>query len=164
MQGGIANVHSESNSNFRPESFSQARYKKSMATIQKELITKATPEQVWSALRDVGALHTRLAPGFVVDTRMEPDARLVTFANGMVVRERIVTVDDALRRFVWRATGETLSHHNGAAQVFPYGDGGSKLIWTTDLLPDEAAAAIGPVMGPGIAPMPVALTKLAADH
>jgi hypothetical protein len=82
----------------------------------------------------------------------------------MVVRERIVTVDDALRRVVWSATGETLSHHNGAAQVFPYGDGGSKLIWTSDLLPDETAASMGQMMEQGMAAMQVALTKLAADQ
>src|SRR5712691_10000364 len=116
-----------------------------MASIRKEISTTAKPDDVWAALRDVGALHTRLVPGFVVDTRMEPGARLVTFGNGMVVRERIVTVDDALRRVVWSATGDALSHHNGAAQVFPYGDGDSKLIWTSDLLPDETAAAMGPM-------------------
>ena len=58
-----------------------------MASIRKEISTSATPEQVWDALRDVGALHTRLVPGFVTDTRMEPGARIVTFGNGKVVRE-----------------------------------------------------------------------------
>jgi hypothetical protein len=55
-----------------------------MAAIRKEILTAARPERVWDALRDVGALHTRLVPGFVVDTRLEPGARIVTFANGMV--------------------------------------------------------------------------------
>ena len=63
-----------------------------MASIRKELVTSArTSESVWDAIRDVGALHTRLVPGFVVDTRLEPGARVVTFANGMVIKEPIVS-------------------------------------------------------------------------
>jgi hypothetical protein len=44
-----------------------------MASIRKEIVTAAKPQAVWDAVRDVGALHTRLVPGFVVDTRLEPD-------------------------------------------------------------------------------------------
>ena len=71
-----------------------------MATIRKEVEIRASPERVWEALRDIGALHTRLAAGFVVDTRIHGDTRLVTFGNGIVVREDIVSVDDAARRVV----------------------------------------------------------------
>ena len=39
-----------------------------MATIRSELKTRAAASEVWSAVRDIGALHTRLVPGFVVDT------------------------------------------------------------------------------------------------
>jgi carbon monoxide dehydrogenase subunit G len=131
-----------------------------MATIRKEFQTRATPEQVWDALRDVGALHTRLAPGFVADTKMEPGARLVTFGNGMTIRERIVTIDDTSRRVVWSATGEMLTHHNGAAQVFPL-ERGAKVVWTADLLPDEMAAQIEPMMAQGITVMRETLDALA---
>ena len=65
-----------------------------MASIRKEISTKASVDSVWAALRDIGALHTRLVPGFVVDTQLEPGARIVTFGNGMVVRELIVDVND----------------------------------------------------------------------
>jgi hypothetical protein len=71
-----------------------------MATIHKAITVKATVEQVWDVMRDIGALHTRLAPGFVVDTKLEPDARVVTFANGRIVRERIVTIDNDARRLL----------------------------------------------------------------
>jgi hypothetical protein len=50
-----------------------------MASIRRQIVTSAPPRLVWGALRDVGALHTRLVPGFVVDTRLEPGARVVTF-------------------------------------------------------------------------------------
>src|SRR5204862_1587626 len=76
-----------------------------MASIRKEIFVDAKPEGVWSALRDVGALHERVVPGFVVDTRLEADARIVTFGNGMVLRELIVDLDDDTRRIVWSARG-----------------------------------------------------------
>ncbi|MGI8567699.1 MAG: hypothetical protein ACR2KT_00695 [Methylocella sp.] len=63
-----------------------------MASIRKEISTKAQPDDVWAALRDIGALHIRLMPGFVTDTCLEPGARIVTFDNGMVLRELIVDV------------------------------------------------------------------------
>ena len=69
-----------------------------MASIREEILLDARAEDVWDAVRDVGALHTRLVPGFVTDTRLEKGARIVTFANGMVVRELIVDLDDTARR------------------------------------------------------------------
>lgn len=53
-----------------------------MASIRKELVIDTPAEYVWGAIRDVGAVHTRLAQQFVVDTRLEGDSRIVTFANG----------------------------------------------------------------------------------
>jgi hypothetical protein len=102
---------------------------------------KASPEAVWDAIRDIGALHYRLVPGFVVDTKLEPGARIVTFGNGMVVKELIVDLDDAARWLVWSAQSERLSHHNASAQVFAAA-GGSTIVWTCDLLPDEMRGAI----------------------
>ena len=114
-----------------------------MASIRREAFIEACPETAWSALRDVGALHTRLVPGFVVDTKLEEGARVVTFGNGMVARELIVDVDDEARRFVWAVVGSArLTHHNASMQVFADGQGRSRLVWIADLLPDEAARDI----------------------
>jgi carbon monoxide dehydrogenase subunit G len=121
-----------------------------MATIQKEVEIQAPPEQVWDALRDVGALHSRLATGFVVNTRMEGNARVVTFSNGMVVREDIVAVDEAARRVAWAIIGQQFQHFNGVAQVFDHADG-TRFVWTTDLLPDELAPNVDAMMTEGIA-------------
>jgi hypothetical protein len=88
-----------------------------MATIRSELKTRAPADEVWSAVRDIGALHTRLVPGFVVDTRLEPGARIVTFINGVTLREPIVTLDDEARRLVWAAEGGRARHYNAALQV-----------------------------------------------
>jgi len=114
-----------------------------MASIRKEFVVGAPVEDVWAAIRDVGAPHKRLAPGFLVDTRLEGDARVVTFANGLVVRERIVDVDDAARRLCWAVVGSPrLTHHNASLQVFAEGGGRSRVVWIADLLPDEIAGDI----------------------
>jgi hypothetical protein len=81
-----------------------------MASIRKDVSTKAPPTEVWAAIRDVGALHTRLVPSFVTNTRLEDGGRVVTFGNGMQVRERIVDLDDDARRLVWSAASRTTKH------------------------------------------------------
>jgi len=121
-----------------------------MATIRKEAHIDTPADRVWDSLRDLGALHTRLAAGFVVDTTMEGNARVVTFTNGMTVREEIVAVDDAHRRVAWAIVGQQFHHFNGAAQVFD-DDDGARFVWTTDLLPDGAAADVDAMMTAGIA-------------
>lgn len=120
-----------------------------MASIREEIVTAARAGKVWDAVRDVGALHTRLVPGFVVDTRLEDGVRVVTFGNGMTVREPIVDVDDRLRRLVWSATGGTMTHYNASVQVFDEGNG-SRVVWIVDLLPNEAAGRVATMMKQGI--------------
>ena len=122
-----------------------------MASIHREVRIQADPATVWDALRDVGALHRRLAPGFVTDVRLDDGARVVTFGNGVVAREVIVDVDDERRRLVWSAVGGRMTHHNASAQVFPYGEGHSRFVWIADLLPHEVAPAIAAMMDQGLA-------------
>lgn len=113
-----------------------------MASIRKEASIDVSAEQLWAAVRDVGALHTRLVVGFVTDCHLDGDARVVTFANGMVARELIVDVNDNDRRLVWSAVGGRLTHHNASVQVFAEGAERSRLVWIADLLPNELAPAI----------------------
>src|SRR3954470_7257349 len=100
-----------------------------MASVSKEIETDARPQEVWAAIRDIGALHTRLVPGFVIATRVEPGARIVTFGNGMEIREPIVDVDDEARRLVWSAEGAGTTHYNASVQVFEEVGGGSRVVW-----------------------------------
>lgn len=122
-----------------------------MASIHKEILIEAHPEDVWAAIRDVGAVHQRLAPGFVLDTHLEGDARMVTFADGAVVRERFVALDDQARRFVYAVVGGRMAHHNASMQVFAEGSDSSRLVWITDLLPNEVVAAINELVEQGAA-------------
>jgi hypothetical protein len=123
-----------------------------MATVRREIMIDARPDDVWDALRDVGALHTRLVPGFVTGTRLESGARVVTFGSGAVARELIVAVDDDQRRLVWSVVSGPLamSHHNAAAQVFAH-DTGTRFVWTVDLLPDDLAGTMTGLVEQGLA-------------
>ena len=122
-----------------------------VASIHREVLINARPEVVWDALRDIGAIHQRLAPGFVTDVRLEEGARVVTFGNGVVARELIVDVDDQARRLAWSVVGGQMTHHNASAQVFADGDGRSRFVWIADLLPHELAPAIAGMIDQGLA-------------
>jgi len=121
-----------------------------MASIRKEILIDAPPADVWDALRDWGAIHERLVPGFVVDARLDGEDRIVTFFNGAELREVLVDRDEEDRRLVWSIVDGPYTHHNGAAQVFAEGEGRSRFVWTADLLPDAAAAPTGEMMEKGI--------------
>ena len=133
-----------------------------MASIRKEFIVNAGANDVWQAVRDVGAIHTRLAKGFVTDTRLEGNARVVTFANGAVVRELIVDIDDNARRLAYAVVEWQTTHHNASFQVFANEGGGSRVVWVTDLLPNQLADTIGGFMEQGVTAMKKTLDEAAA--
>lgn len=124
-----------------------------MASIRKEFAAETPAAEAWAAFRDVANVHTRLAPGFVTDCRMDGIDRIVTFANGFVTREVIVDCDDAARRLAYSARSERLAHHNASFQVFEAGPRACRVVWTADLLPDAAAATVGRMMDDGVAAM-----------
>ena len=113
-----------------------------MPSIRHDLSIRAPADSVWSAVRDFGAVHRRLAPGFVVDARMEGDTRIVTFANGTVARELLVDCDEAARRLVYAIVSERVTHYNASVEVSDAGDGCSRIVWTIDFLPKEIAPYI----------------------
>jgi carbon monoxide dehydrogenase subunit G len=124
-----------------------------MASIRKEILLEARPEDVWLAVRDFGAPHLRLTPGVLVDARLDGEARVVTFANGLVVRELLVDLNDQERRLVYASTGGRATHHNASIQVFAEGADRTRLVWITDLLPNELAGAISALVEQGAAAM-----------
>jgi Polyketide cyclase / dehydrase and lipid transport len=133
-----------------------------MASIHKDIPIDAHPNDVWDAVRDFGAVHTRLAPGFVTDARLEGDTRIVTFANGMVAREQLVDCDEARRRLVYAIASERVSHYSASVQVTADGDTRSRLIWIVDVLPNEIAPYIDAQMNQGALAVQKALGRKAA--
>lgn len=133
-----------------------------MASIQKEIIIDASPDHVWDALRDFGALHTRLVPGFVLDTKLDGEARIVSFANGTVARELLVDCDDARRRLVYAVISERLTQHSASVQVVADGTERCRLLWTVDVLPHEIAPYMNGQMDLAAAAMRKAFDKVPA--
>ena len=131
-----------------------------MASIHREISIGARAADVWAVVRDVGQIHTRLAPGFVVDTRLEDGARVVTFATGQTARELIVDVDDEARRLAWAVVGSPrLTHHNASMQVFDDGNRGSRVVWIADLLPNEIGGTIAAIIEEGLGTMKKTLER-----
>ncbi len=118
-----------------------------MASIRKEFTTSTPADEVWDAIRDFGAVHTRLAPGLVADCHLDgEDARVVTFMGGMVLREKLVDLDDDARRLVYSAEGGLSTHHNASVQVFDEGAGRTRVVWIADLLPHDLAGEVSGLM------------------
>jgi hypothetical protein len=133
-----------------------------MASIHKDIPIDAHPDLVWAAVRDFGALHTRLVPGFVLDTRLDGEARIVTFANGTVARELLVDCDDARRRLVYAVVSERVKHYNASVQVAADGETRSRLTWIIDLLPHDIAPYVDGQMNQAALAMQNALSRNAA--
>jgi len=113
-----------------------------MASIRNEIALRAPPDRVWDALRDFGAVHRRVAPGFLTECKLEgEDVRVVTFANGATARESLVSSDDEQRRLVYAIMDQRFKHYSASVQVFPESDG-SRLVWIIDLLPNDLAGYV----------------------
>lgn len=113
-----------------------------MASIHNDVPLNAPARDVWDAVRDFGALPKRLVPGFVTQCQLDGDARIVTFANGSVARETLVTCDDARQRLVYAISNERLKHYSASVQVIADGETKCRLLWTIDMLPNELAAYV----------------------
>ena len=133
-----------------------------MASIHKDIPINAPADAVWDAVRDFGALHTRLAPGFVTECKLDGEARNVTFANGTTARELLVDRDDARRRLVYAVISERVTQHSASAQVIAEGETCCRFVWITDVLPNEITPYVRAQMDAGAAAMQKALSRMKA--
>jgi hypothetical protein len=132
-----------------------------MASIHKDIPLPAPAADVWDAVRDFGALHQRLVPGFVIDTRLDGEARIVSFANGTVARELLVDCDDT-RRLVYAVVSERVKQHSASVQVIADGEARCRLFWTVDVLPHDIAPYIDAQMDHGATAMRRAFAPVSA--
>ncbi|GLY68400.1 SRPBCC family protein [Amycolatopsis taiwanensis] len=123
-----------------------------MASISKEVLIKSSAEDVWEVIGDFSAGPSRMAPGFVVDTRADADTRAVTFADGTVVREQLVSMDHDTRRIAYAVVGGSLrpDHDNASMQVIADGEQCCRLVWIHDVLPDDLAKSLDAAMTQGL--------------
>jgi hypothetical protein len=124
-----------------------------MASIIREAVISAPAAQCWDAVRDFGALHKRLAAGFVTNVTMvnERDRR-ATFFTGAVATERLVGIDEESMRLAYSVIDGPMkaTHYNASAQIVPLGPDRCRFVWTIDILPDELAPRVAELMGAGL--------------
>ncbi|TWT97798.1 Polyketide cyclase / dehydrase and lipid transport [Botrimarina colliarenosi] len=136
-----------------------------MASLYQETLLNQPASKVWHALRDISKTHELFA-GVLTDCHIERqgsegdgvegnggegDLRTVTFANGMVVRERIVAIDDQRQRIAYTVLGDMFDYHAASMQVVAVSDDACKFVWYSDLLPDSRAEVVAPLMRAGCA-------------
>jgi Polyketide cyclase / dehydrase and lipid transport len=136
-----------------------------VATVIRQAAVGAPAEHCWAALRDFGALHERLAAGFVTNATMVSDRdREVTFRTGAVARERLIGIDDDAMRLAYSVVEGPLgaTHYNASAQIVPDGPARCTFVWITDVLPDELAPRIAGLMDAGLEAMSTTLEGAAS--
>ncbi|MFI9404464.1 SRPBCC family protein [Nocardia sp. NPDC052316] len=124
-----------------------------MASVKRELIIEAPAEQIWAVIRDFVAGPVRMAPGFATESKLDgQDIRVVEFADGSTLRERLITLDEDERRFVYSIIGGSVTpaHDNASMQVFPHGEAHTRFVWRHDVLPAELAEAFSAGMDEGL--------------
>jgi hypothetical protein len=127
-----------------------------MTTLRQDIDLDVTPDEAWNALKDFGALHERLVKGFVTKCESDGHERVITFANGVTVREVLLGADDEHRRLAY-AIVDGFTHYQGTAQIVPRGER-SRFVWHVDLLPAERAADVAEMMAQGAAAIRRTLT------
>jgi Polyketide cyclase / dehydrase and lipid transport len=126
-----------------------------MATVRKSVTISKPASHVWDAVSDAGQLHTRLVPDMVADTKLEEDGevRIVTFGNGIVLKEYMISNDGDAMRLAWSAKSDQWSHHNASLQIFALQDNTCEAVWTADVLPHGAGALMEQFLTAGLGAM-----------
>ena len=119
-----------------------------MASIHREELIRTSADIAWSALRRADQAHRLFSPVLTACV-LDGDIRTVTFANGMVARERIVDIDQQRRRFCYAVLGDMFEHHSASMQILPVDERSCRFIWISDFLPDDRAEMVGPLVEQG---------------
>ncbi|MCC8401295.1 SRPBCC family protein [Paraburkholderia sp. MMS20-SJTN17] len=121
-----------------------------MATIYREIAVDTPAASAWAALRDPADVASVFA-GVLIAARMEGDLRWVTFADGTVIEERVIAVDDAHMRLAYSVGGARFEHHHATLQVMPDTPARCRVIWIADFKPDERSAVVEALTDAGCA-------------
>jgi hypothetical protein len=125
-----------------------------MASLYRDIPLNSDAARAWATLRDSRNI-ARVFAGVLTDARVDGDLRTVTFANGNVVQERIVTVDDERMRVAYTVCGLNFEHYAASMQIVvdevDEATGRCRLVWVCDFLPEERRALVEPLMDAGSA-------------
>jgi hypothetical protein len=120
-----------------------------MPSIHSQVLLDVGLDVAWDEVRKVGEVHKLFAP-VLADSRVHGETRTVRFADGKIVHERILDLDDARRRVSYTATDVPgMTYHHASMQIADAGPGRCLFIWITDYLPAEMGAAIAPLVEQG---------------
>jgi hypothetical protein len=120
-----------------------------MPSIHSQVLVDVGLDVAWGAVRKVGEAHTLFAP-VLMDSRVHGETRTLRFADGTIVHERILDLDEARRRVSYTATDVPgMTYHHASMQIADAGPGRCLFIWITDFLPAEMRATIGPLIEQG---------------
>lgn len=124
-----------------------------MASLYRDTVLDSDAVRAWATLRDSRNI-ARVFAGVLADVQVDGDLRSVTFANGNVIQERIVTVDDARMRVAYTVCGPNFEHYAASMQIVADAlepDARCRFVWVIDFLPDERRALVEPLMDAGCA-------------
>jgi hypothetical protein len=134
-----------------------------MASITEQVSVSIDADRAWRALRDVGRAHELFAP-VLVKGSIDGGVRTVTFANGMVLDERILDVDDERRRVAYAVlNGPGMEFHHASMQILDAGPGRCQFVWITDVHPAAVVASITPLITQGTQALKKNLEIIAAE-
>ena len=132
-----------------------------MASITLETPIAADAASAWALLRRTDRAQDAF-PGVLSACEQEDDLRTVTFANGAVVKERIVDVDETRRRIAYGVVEGRFTFHSASMQIVDDGPSRSRFLWTSDFLPAETGAIVRPLMEQGAQAFRAVAEKAAA--
>lgn len=116
-----------------------------MTTIVKSIDIDAPAHAVWPKLSNTSSISDLI--GFITSSSQVGDTRVCQLDGGGELKEKIVSVDDKLQRVMYAITESPLNmdFHAASMQLEDRGER-SRLVWTVDVCPDDAAANLDPLL------------------
>lgn len=128
-----------------------------MSSLVRTIPVRIPTEEAWQRLADVGAVNRLLT--FLGDVTVDGDTRTCALGDLGVLRETILSVDEANQRVAYTIVEAPLpfTHHSAAFHLHPDGAGGTVLSWTTDFLPEELRPQVEGLVDQGVRSLTEAL-------
>ena len=105
-----------------------------MASLRHERRIAAPADVVWDVIRRPEDI-VKWFPG-ITAVSVDAMTRVITTATGLEMPERIMAIDDTLRRFAYTITASLYRFHLGTIDVFEIGPSDSLCVYSTTAEPD----------------------------
>jgi len=113
-----------------------------MATDRRTVHIDAAADAVWALVRDVRAVAVWFPS--IKSCSVTGNQRTCVLQSGSKVVEEIVVMDDRMRRLQYRILrGIAVESHLGTIEVVEDDAAGCTVVYTTEVMPDDLAPALG---------------------